>query len=291
MNTRAGFIGLGNIGRPMAERLIAAGLPTTVCDLRPAVMKTLVALGANAAAQPSDVAHNCDVVGICVRDDDDVKAVALGKNGLLAGAQPNMVIAIHSTVLPATIEEVARAASGRGVGVVDACVTGGPAGAAAGTLIYMVGGREEDLERCHPCFVTAAKQIIHTGPLGTGAATKLCNNLMTYLGFVAAFEATTLARGAGIAQDKLEEVTRSNGNMTEQMLAFLTLHKLDTRVRSDPEFQELIKNYAALAEKDLEVTLRFARERGVFLPGTALCREMMARVYGVNDTDRVEEGD
>lgn len=286
MKTRAGFIGLGSIGRPMARRLCAGGLPTTVYDLVPAAVDELVAAGAARADSARAVAAASDVVGVCVRDDADVTAVVLGDDGLLAGAASGLVIAIHSTILPRTVRELGAAAAERGVSVVDACVTGGPTGAEQGRLTYMVGGEAADLERCRPVFATAARAIVHTGPLGTGAATKLCNNLMTYLGFLAAFEATTLAREAGLSTSAFEEVTRSNGNLTDQMQAFLMLHRLPEEQRGEAGFQQMLRGYTTLAEKDLAVTLAFAREHGVALPGTAVCQQVMARVYGLNDRNR-----
>lgn len=270
----------------MARRLCAGGLPTTVYDLVPAAVDELVAAGAARADSARAVAAASDVVGVCVRDDADVTAVVLGDDGLLAGAASGLVIAIHSTILPRTVRELGAAAAERGVSVVDACVTGGPTGAEQGRLTYMVGGEAADLERCRPVFATAARAIVHTGPLGTGAATKLCNNLMTYLGFLAAFEATTLAREAGLSTSAFEEVTRSNGNLTDQMQAFLMLHRLPEEQRGEAGFQQMLRGYTTLAEKDLAVTLAFAREHGVALPGTAVCQQVMARVYGLNDRNR-----
>jgi 3-hydroxyisobutyrate dehydrogenase len=150
----------------------------------------------------------------------------------------------------------------------------------------MVGGDAADLERCRPVFASAARAIVHTGPLGTGAATKLCNNLMTYLGFLAAFEATLLAREAGLSTEAFETVTRSNGNLTDQMQAFLMLHRLPEAQRREPGFQQMLRGYTTLAEKDLAVTLAFAREHGVALPGTGVCQQVMARVYGLDDPNR-----
>ncbi|NRA01966.1 MAG: NAD(P)-dependent oxidoreductase [Myxococcales bacterium] len=283
MSIRAGFIGLGNIGEPMAERLVRAGLPTTVFDLRESAMQALAGAGAQTASSCRKLAAGSDVIGICVRDDADVRTVVFGEEGALAGASAGSVIAIHSTVLPSTVLEIGAAAAERGIGTLDACITGGAAGAKQGTLSYMVGGEKEHLERCRPAFQSSAKQIIHTGPLGSGAATKLCNNLMTYQGFLAAFEATLLARTAGLSQDALEEVGRSNGNLNEQQLAFLGLHKLPAEQRTGDPFQQLLRGFLELADKDLSVTLAFAREHGVALPGTALCQQLMARVYGVED--------
>lgn len=283
---RVGFIGLGNIGKPMAERLVQAGLDTTVFDVLPAPVEELAADGAKVAGSAAELARSCDVIGVCVRDDADVHAVVFGDDGLLAGARSGAVVALHSTILPSTVVEVATAAADQGVEVVDACITGGEAGARQGTLTYMVGGDAAALETCRPAFETAAAKIVHTGPLGTGAATKLCNNLMTYLAWVAAFEATLLARTAGLDQEKLEEVTRSNGNMTDPMLAFLALHKVPEQTRKSGEFQAVVRNYALLAEKDLAVTLAFARECGVSLPGTGLAQQLMGRVYGLEDPNR-----
>jgi 3-hydroxyisobutyrate dehydrogenase len=281
MGPRAGFVGLGSIGQPMARRLLGGGLETTVFDLAEDPVTALVAAGARRAGSPREVAAAADVVGVCVRDDADVRAVVLGDDGVLAGAAPGTVIAIHSTILPRTVLELGAAAAPRGVGVVDACVTGGPMGAERGTLTYMVGGEEVHVERCRPVFATAAAKIVHTGALGTGAATKLCNNLMTYLGFLAAFESNLLAERAGLSREALHEVTRANGNLTDQMLAFLTLHRVPAEQRADAGFQRMLHGFTTLAEKDLAVTLAFAREHGVELPGTALCRELMGRVYGL----------
>jgi 3-hydroxyisobutyrate dehydrogenase len=286
MTVRAGFVGLGAIGKPMARRLCRGGLPTTVFDLVPAAVDELVAAGAARASSARAVAAVSDIIGVCVRDDADVQAVLLGDDGLLAGANAGSVIAIHSTVLPRTVRELGAVAATRGVAVVDACVTGGPMGAEQGRLTYMVGGHADDLERCRPVFATAAKTIVHTGPLGSGTAVKLCNNLMTYLGFLAAYEATLLARESGLSQTAFEEVTRSNGNLTDQMLAFLMLHRLPDEQRREPGFQQMLRGYTTLAEKDLAVTLAFAREHGVALPGTALCQQLMARVYGLDDPNR-----
>jgi len=286
MPLRAGFIGLGNIGKPMARRLVAGGLETTVLDVAEAPVEELVREGAKAARSPRELAALCDVIGVCVRDDADVRAVLGGEDGLLAGAKPGSVIAIHSTVLPSTVREAGAQAAERGVGLLDACVTGGAANATAGKLTYIVGGDAAHLERARPAFETAASLIVHTGPLGSGAATKLCNNLMTYLAWLSAFESLMLGRAAGLAEDKLEEVTRSNGNLTEPMRAFLMVHKLPEETRHSSGFQAMLRGFVTLAEKDLSVTLAFARECGVTLPGTALVSQLMARVYGLEDEKR-----
>jgi 3-hydroxyisobutyrate dehydrogenase-like beta-hydroxyacid dehydrogenase len=286
MALRAGFIGLGNIGRPMARRLVAAGLDTTVYDLQQEPVRELVAAGARAAATPREVAVASDYLGVCVRDDADLRAAMLGPDGALAGAAPGAIVAVHSTVQPATILALAEAAAARGVVVVDACITGGAAGAAQGSLTVMTGGDAAHLERIRPALAAFAKTIVHAGPLGSGAKLKLCNNLMTYLAWTAAYEATRLARAAGLSQEVFETVTRSNGNLTDPMLAFLALHKAPEATRRSEGFQATVRGFVELAEKDLAATLALARGCGLALPGAALASQIMARVYGLDDEGR-----
>jgi 3-hydroxyisobutyrate dehydrogenase-like beta-hydroxyacid dehydrogenase len=286
MTIRAGFIGLGNIGLPMAQKLLEARFETAVYDVRAPAMDEVAQSGARAGTSARDVASHADVVGICVRDDADVLAVALGCEGVLAGAARGAVVVLHSTILPRTVHEVARAAAERGVGVLDAPITGGAFGARQGTLTYMVGGDAELLERCRPVFAASAAHIIHVGPLGSGAAVKLCNNLMTYLGFLAAFEATLLAKTAGLSQEALQAVTRSNGNMNEAQVMLMATREVAEAHPEDASLQGHLRSFADLAEKDLALTLAFAREHGVALPGTGLCQQLMARVYGLQDGKR-----
>ena len=286
MTLRVGFIGLGKIGKPMARRLVAAGLTTTVHDVAAEPVHELVVAGAKAAATPRAVGAAGDYVGLCVRDDADLRAVALGPDGVFAGAEAGTVVVVHSTVQPKTVLELAEAAAVRGIAIVDACITGGAVGAAQGTLTVMVGGDESHLERIRPALESFAKLIVHAGPLGAGTKLKLCNNLMTYLAWISAYEAMLLARAAGLPQQVLEEVTRSNGNMTDPMLAFLALHKAPEGTRHSESFQTMLARFVDLAEKDLGATLALARECGVALPGAGLASQIMARVYDLEDTKR-----
>ena len=129
---RFGFVGLGHIGAPMAARLVASGTPTVVFDVRGEACDRLAAAGAQVAHGAADLAARADLVGVCVRDDADVRAVVLGADGLLSGAAPGTLIAVHSTMLPRTAIELADACRTRGVDLIDAAVTGGRAAAASG---------------------------------------------------------------------------------------------------------------------------------------------------------------
>ena len=287
MTVRAGFIGLGNIGQPMAARIVAGGVPTTVYDRRAEPCAALAALGASVAPSAAALAGAVDVVGVCVRDDREVVDLLGGPQGLLAAAAPGAVIAVHSTITPETIRALADQAAARRVDLLDAPITGGAAGAENGTLTYMVGGDAAALERCRPVFATSAARIVHTGGLGTGAATKLCNNLMLYMELLAAREAAALAHSAGVAIDTLIAVSRSGGIMSDAMASVIAFGDRLEATPDDPALLARARHFVALAEKDLGVALDCARAEGLTLPGTTACRALMARTYGLEpETER-----
>lgn len=272
-----GFIGLGNIGRPMAKQLLKQAEPVYVFDVVPAASAELVTLGANAAAGPAELAAQCGIIGICVRDDKDVDALLYGSDGILANAQAGTVIAIHSTVTQDAILRWHRDALKLGLHVIDAPITGGAAGAEAGTLCYMVGGDEAVIERCRPVFLCSGSKIVHGGAIGTGIALKLCNNLMTYAAFVAVHEGFKLAAACGLAPEKLLEVGQANGVVTQQMAAFIGGRNA---MAGNPEMlQQVFGPHAALGTKDLAAALQTAEKLSVALPGTLKSSELIEDVF------------
>jgi 3-hydroxyisobutyrate dehydrogenase-like beta-hydroxyacid dehydrogenase len=286
MALRVGFIGLGNIGLPMAEQLVPAGFETTVCDLAEAPVQALVAAGAKAAATPAELASRCDVIGICVPTDEHVRAVVAGEDGILAGAAPGTVIAVHSTILPRTVTALAELAAEGQVGLLDACVTGGAARAKTKTLTYLVGGDAALLEKARPYLECNSEKIIHAGELGNGAKLKLCINLVTYIQWAAAFESFSLAKAIGLPTEVLEEAGLSNGQITPLMVQYLATQKLPDEARNGEALQALLRGHMDVAEKDLAWALALAREAGVSLPVGGLVSQLMARIYGVLDDGR-----
>jgi 3-hydroxyisobutyrate dehydrogenase len=286
MALRVGFIGLGNQGKPIAAHLAPAGFDTTVYDLSEAPVAELVAGGARAAASPRGVAESAEVIGICVPEDAHVRAVLNGPDGLLAGAAPGTVIAIHSTILPATAKALAEQAAAREVAVLDACVTGGAARAVQKQLTYLVGGDAAALEKARPMLEASAVRIIHAGPVGSGAKLKLCLNLITYIQWAAAYESFHLARAIGLPQELLEEAAQSNGQMTPLMIAYLAAHKAPEEARKSDGMQQLLRGHMKIAEKDLAWALQLARDAEVTLPVGGLVSQLMARLYGVEDEGR-----
>ena len=285
--TPYGFIGLGNQGKPIAAHLAPAGFETTVYDVVEAPMAELAAAGAKAARTPREVGERAELVGICVPEGKHVRAVVFGDDGLLAGMASGGLIAIHSTVLPSTIEEIADAAAKHGIEVMDACVTGGADGAEKRALTFLVGGSDAQLARLRP-YVEAISDvpIIHAGPLGCGAKLKLCINLVTYIQFSAAYESNLLARAVGLDPKILQAAGRSNGNFTPFMLNYLQSQDLPDAVRASEAFQSRVRNVMHIGEKDLAWALQMAREAEVSLPVGGLVSQLQAKHFGVIDPGR-----
>lgn len=284
---RVGFIGLGNQGKPIAAHLAPAGLATSVFDIAPEPVEELVAGGAKACSSPREVGAAADVVGVCVPEDDHVRAVVQGDDGLLAGLAPGGVILIHSTILPETARELAAAAAQRDVAVLDACVTGGAARAVAKQITYLIGGSDEAIDRAQPYFeATSERPVVRAGEIGNGAKLKLCINLITYVEWAAAYESLALARAVGLPLEVLEEAGRANGQLTELMIAFMGGHKVPAEVRDSDGFQALMRGHLSVAEKDLAWVLKLARQAGIALPVSALVSQSMARFYNVIDARR-----
>lgn len=195
---RVGFIGLGDQGGPIVLRMLRQGLKVCVWARRPEACQPFLAAGATVAETPAALAAACDVVGICVVNDDDVRQVVQGETGLLAGTPPGAVIAVHLTVAPQTVIQLAAEARAKGVLVLDAPVSGGAKGAAAGTMTVMVGGDPAALEIARPVFATFATAVPHLGPVGSGQLLKLLNNNLCYANMVMAIEALELAERLGV---------------------------------------------------------------------------------------------
>lgn len=287
MTIRTGFIGLGNQGKPIAAHLAPAGFPTTVYDVVPEPVAELVAGGAKAAATPREVGASADVVGICVPEDKHVRAVVFGEDGLLAGMSEGGVILIHSTILPETAEEVEAAARDKGIDVMDACVTGGADRAAKRELTLLIGGSDAALEKARPYFAAVTDvELIHAGPLGSGAKLKLCINLITYIQWAAAWESATLAKSAGLSVDVLKRAGQSNGQITPMMLAYMGNLDLPEEAQNSDQYQGFMLNMTRIAEKDLAWALQLARQGEVQLPVGGLVSQIMGKLYGLHDDRR-----
>ena len=175
--SRIAFIGLGNMGGPMALNLLKAGHALRVFDLnRPAVAEA-VSAGAVAAADAAEAVHDAEVVVSMLPASRHVEGLYLGENGLLGKIPAGALVIDCSTIAPASARKVAGAAGDRGLAMLDAPVSGGTAGAQAGTLTFIVGGPEATLERARPFLQAMGRNIFHCGDSGAGQVAKLCNNM------------------------------------------------------------------------------------------------------------------
>jgi 3-hydroxyisobutyrate dehydrogenase len=194
-----GFIGLGNMGRPMAGRIAAAGLHLMLWARRPASLDDLLGETVVSCTSPRALGEACDVVGLCVRTDEEVLDVVLREpDGLLGGMRPGSVLLIHATVLPQTIEALYKTARDRGVHLLDAPVSGGAKGAMAGTLTVLLGGDAEAVALVQPVIRTFGRNFPHVGGPGTAQLLKLINNNLTYANVAMSIDALEVATALGV---------------------------------------------------------------------------------------------
>lgn len=190
------------MGRPMVDRLVAAGHEVTVLGRSPQAREALLAAGARPVAAASVVAAKADVVCVCVFSDEQVRSVAI-EGGLVECVPEGGVLVIHTTGSPRTAQAIAAAGAARGVAVLDSPVSGGPHDIAAGHITLLVGGAEADVDRARPVLAAYGDPILHVGPLGAGQAVKLVNNAVfaANIGLVA--QAVRLGEQLGVSEEGL----------------------------------------------------------------------------------------
>lgn len=273
--TNVGFIGLGNIGKPIAQNLVTKGpdkgMAVWVYDVVPEPVQEMVALGATGAETPAAMARSCEIIGLCVRNDEDVENLLYGDEGMLENMAENSIIAVHSTVKHANMLRWAEEGRARGIHLIDAPVSGreGAVSAAEGDLVYMVGGDEALLERCRPVFETAASLVIHAGPLGTGIVYKTANNLVTFGTYAIASEAVKLLDAHGLDPAVwYNDIVGKNGSLAVPVHKFIGGREMAASL-NDENLNKYMAQMGGLGEKDLSLALSLAEGRGTRLPVTA----------------------
>jgi 3-hydroxyisobutyrate dehydrogenase-like beta-hydroxyacid dehydrogenase len=282
-----GFIGLGQIGSLIARHLVGWPGGLVVCDLRDEATAPFVERGAARAPSPTDVvAAGASLVSVMVLDDEQVDAVV---RELIDAAPAGTVVAIHSTIRPATAERLAHDAGPRGIAVLDAPVTGGPSGAREGTLAVMVGGEEAAVERCREPFACFSERLVHFGAVGSATRAKIARNLITFAGYVAAGEAQRLAEAAGADLALLGEVVRYSDTVTGGP-GTIMLRDTAAPLAPDDPWYEVMSHTRDLGEKDLTLALELADSFDVDLPYTRAARELLAGALGVpHETSAVRD--
>ena len=266
MPERVGFVGLGIMGKPMARNLMEAGYDLVLYNRTRSKAEELAAGGAaEVAASPQQVARECGVIFTMLPGPPEVEEIVAGEGGLLEGAAEGSLIVDMSTSSPVLARELAERARERGVGMLDAPVSGGDVGAIEGTLSIMVGGSEEDFERARPLFEVMGNTVTHVGPTGAGQVTKAANQVVVALTIEAVSEALVLGSKGGVAPEKILEVL--SGGLAGNKVMEVKREKFLAR-----DFEPGGK--VEFHRKDLRIALEAGREYGVVLPVTALVCQM-----------------
>jgi len=261
---RIGFIGLGSIGSPMAGCIIRSGFQVTVCDKNPKALDAFKKTAYRLTDKPADCAEQ-EMVVIMVANDDQVKAVMEGEDGLLKAVNSKQppLLAIMSTILPHTTQGLAPACSKKNIRLIDAPVSGLPVVAEQGKLTIMVGGEAADLEAMRPVLKTMGENIFHTGPLGSGNVTKLVNNIIGVTNLFLSVEAMLVGKKYGMDLSKLAAImeTSSGRNFSTK-----DWERGKATFAFFAQSLDLSKVLVDLTRKDLQHALELARKAGISSP-------------------------
>lgn len=273
---RLGYIGLGSMGAPMAQRLVGWAGGLVVYDVRPEASAPFAEAGAAVAASPADVA-TADLISVTVLDDAQVRDVVAE---LAAHAAPGTVIAIHSTIGESTAAELAERYAPQRISIIDAPVSGGAGAAEKGQLATMVGAPRPVYERVKPIFKQWASLVVHAGGPGAGTRMKLARNMITFTAFAAACEAMTLAERAGLNLQDLGRVVRHTDALTGGAGAIMVR---DTMAELGPGhwLHDTFIHTRSLGEKDLDLVLALGDSLDVELPLAQIARRDLAVGLGV----------
>jgi 3-hydroxyisobutyrate dehydrogenase len=214
------FIGLGNMGGPMAQNLVTAGHMVIGADVSTEAVERLVAAGGKAAASLGAAAAEADIVITMLPSGREVNEIYLSADGVLAHALPGSLLIDCSTIDVETARNVAASAEAKGMLMVDAPVSGGVGGAQGGTLTFMVGGRDQAFERAKPILEAMGKTIVHAGGSGNGQAAKICNNMVLGVSMIAVSEAFVLAEKLGLDAQKLFDISSKSSGQCWSMTSY-----------------------------------------------------------------------
>lgn len=255
---KIGFIGLGHMGKPMAENLIKAGHQLTVFDLNQQVIDEVCQLGAQGATSLAQCANDMDTIITMLQTSEQVQSVCLSSDGLYANASSNTLHIDCSSIDVPSCRSLHHQAKEAGLIPLDAPVSGGVAGAEAGTLTFMVGADNEAFAQAQPLLQCMGGKIIHTGAAGTGQAAKICNNMILGISMAAISEAYTLAERLGLDAEKLYQVSSNSSGQCWAMTSYSPVPGLMDNVPSNNDYQPGFT--AAMMLKDLKLSQQAARD-------------------------------
>lgn len=262
--SRIGFVGLGNMGLPMAQNLIKAGHQVEGVDLNPASIEKLKAAGGTVAETHKIAAARGDVVITMLPAGKHVREVYLGPGGIIENANAGTLLIDCSTIDVETARDVAAAAEARGLMMLDAPVSGGVGGATAGTLTFMVGGSVPAFTRAQSILEKMGKTIVHAGGAGNGQAAKICNNMILGVSMIAVSEAFVLAEKLGLDHQKLFDISSKSSG---QCWSLTTYCPVPGPVPASPANRDYQPGFtAAMMLKDLKLAQEAAKASGAKTP-------------------------
>jgi 3-hydroxyisobutyrate dehydrogenase-like beta-hydroxyacid dehydrogenase len=262
MPDKVGFIGIGNIGTPMALNVLRSGYPLVVYDTRPSQMDALLREGAEAAASPREVASQCKTILLSLPNSPVVEEVTLGEKGIAEGAEPGTIVVDLTSGNPPHTATICSRLAEKGIHFIDAGVSGGVPGAEAATLGIMIGGDGAVFERARPVLEKIGSNLYHMGPIGAGHMTKALNNFLAATNLAAASEALVVATKAGLDPEKVVaafNASSGRSRATEERIPNFVL-KGDFSYRGGMAMELIVKDLATACGigKDQEVPMFIA---------------------------------
>lgn len=257
---RIGFIGLGNMGLPMAQNLLKGGHQVAGTDLNPAAVDKLKAAGGAAVTSPKAAAAGADFVITMLPAGKQVREVYLGPSGIIENADPGTLLIDCSTIDVESARAVAAEAENKGLSMLDAPVSGGVGGATAGTLTFMVGGSAQAFARAEPMLQKMGKTIVHAGGSGNGQAAKICNNMILAISMIGVSEGFVLAEKLGLDHQKLFDIASKS---SAQCWAMTSYCPVPGPVPASPANRDYQAGFtAAMMLKDLNLAQAAAKTAG-----------------------------
>ncbi len=263
---RVGIVGAGRMGLSMLKHLIKHGYAVTVCDVSDKQREAARAAGAMLAATPAEVGKASDIVILGVGYDDEVNDVVFGKNGLLETMASGSIIAVSSTAKPDNMKTLAVRVAEQGIDVIDAPICRGRFAADTGTLLALVGGKAEAVERARPVYATFASDVVHLGDIGNGQVGKAINNLMLWFNAVGVLEAGRLAESTGVDMVKLREALLTSSAASDSL----------------KEWDRVSFTWAL---KDMQIVADMTDKAGLSLPLTGAIKEVVKEARRVKATN------
>ncbi len=280
---KVGFIGLGNMGGPMAANLVKAGHEVLGVDLSPAAIARLEQEGGAGAASVAEAVRAADVVITMLPAGKHVRQIYLGEDGVLQHVKPGVILIDSSTIDVESARAAAQAAEEAGVSMVDAPVSGGVGGAAAGTLTFMVGGPETAFAAAKPYLEVMGKTIVHAGGAGNGQAAKICNNMLLGISMIGTCEAFALGERLGLDPQKLYDISSTASGQCWSMTSYCPV---PGPVPASPANRDYAPGFAAaMMLKDLKLAQEAASASGASTPLGAEAAALYSLFCNAGDGD------